>query len=146
VGKSGVIIHTFDTSDDWASRRGNEDWVLRAYLYWFPWNAEDGLCTAEIVTDAARNRSGIDRELTFDSGMSIGVEEKYRRHNFGDLLLERWADEARQVPGWADRDLQCAFLAVFFADDHDGILLPWRPIRNAWRRHRDEWWSLGEAK
>lgn len=95
--------------------------------------------------DGWAQRGGIDRVLTLASGKTITVDEKVREKDWGDILLERWSDKARKVPGWIQKDLACDFIAYAFAPSCTCYLLPFLSLRRAWILNGREWSSKYHA-
>ena len=63
------------------------------------------------------------------------VDEKVRTNDWPDVLLERWSDEARRIPGWVEKPLACDFIAYAFAPAGTCLLLPVAALQRAWRQH-----------
>lgn len=89
--------------------------------------------------DGWAQRGGIDRILTLECGRTYTVDEKVRTEDWPDILLERWSDEARHIPGWVQKPLACDFIAYAFAPSGVCYLLPVVPLQRAWRQHGKEW-------
>lgn len=46
--------------------------------------------------DGWAQRGGIDRVITLACGRTIKIDEKVRKEDWPDILLERWSDEQRK--------------------------------------------------
>ena len=79
--------------------------------------------------DGWAQRGGIDRVITLNSGKTITVDEKLRETDWPDILLERWSNEARRIPGWVQKDLACDFIAYAFRPSRTCYLLPTLSVR-----------------
>lgn len=77
--------------------------------------------------------------MTLKSGKTLTVDEKVRYEEYNDILLERWSDEAKQIPGWIQKDLACDYIAYAFVQSQRCYLLPFQDLRRAWRRHGRRW-------
>ncbi|MBN3536381.1 hypothetical protein JYA61_06330 [Sphingomonas pseudosanguinis] len=75
-------------------------------------------------------------------GRTYTVDEKVRMHEWPDVLLERWSDEARRVPGWIQKPLAADFVAYAYAPAGTCLLLPVVPLQRAWRQHGRKWINL----
>lgn len=84
-------------------------------------------------------KAGIDASIVLANSKQILVDEKYRRKDYGDILLERWSDYARREPGWIVKPLRADFIAYAVLPAGRLYLLPVLPLQAAWRRHGREW-------
>lgn len=110
-------------------------WWLDLYRRAFP-----SLISAVCVRDDGwAQRGGIDRVITLASGRVYTVDEKVRTHDWPDILLEQWSDEARRTPGWVQKPLACDFVAYAFAPSRRCYLLPVAPLQRAWRLYGRQW-------
>lgn len=97
--------------------------------------------------DGWAQRGGIDRVLTLSSGRTILIDEKTREKVWPDILLERWSDQARKIPGWIQKPLACDFIAYAFVPNETCYLLPTLMLQRAWRLHGRQWSSqFGEVR
>ncbi|MEG3124445.1 hypothetical protein [Sphingomonas sp. GB1N7] len=114
------------------------DWWMPMYQKAFP-----TLVSAVAVReDGWAQRGGIDRLLTLACGRTYTVDEKVRTADWPDVLLERWSDEARKLPGWVQKPLACDFIAYAFAPAGTCLLLPVAALQRAWRQHGRQWIAL----
>jgi hypothetical protein len=89
--------------------------------------------------DGWAQRAGIDRVITLRCGRVIRVDEKVREKDWGDILLERWSDEQKKVPGWVQKPLACDFIAYAFVPSATCYLLPTLTLQKAWRANGKDW-------
>jgi hypothetical protein len=89
--------------------------------------------------DGWAQRGGIDRLITLACGRTICVDEKVRKEDWPDILLERWSDEARQIPGWIQKPLACEFIAYALVPSQRCYLLPTLTLQAAWRQCGRTW-------
>ena len=76
------------------SHKGNNE--INAFYY----KHFSDLKNIESKDDLKTQFKGIDKELQFNDGHIIKIEEKKRRKDWGDILLEIWSNEATQRKGW----------------------------------------------
>jgi hypothetical protein len=81
------------------------------------------------VTDRARQLAGIDHVVLLDEGRRLLVDVKTRERRWPDILVERWSDVGRRVPGWAFKDLECDYIAYAFLPNGPVHLLPHGALR-----------------
>jgi len=89
--------------------------------------------------DGWAQRGGIDRMITLSCGRTIPIDEKVRKEDWPDILLERWSDEGRRVPGWIQKPLACEFIAYALIPSRRCFLLPTLSLQAAWRRYGRRW-------
>jgi hypothetical protein len=62
-----------------------------------------------------------------------------REKDWPDVLLERWSDEAKKIPGWVQKPLACEFIAYAFVPSRVCYLFPTLTLQVAWRKRGREW-------
>lgn len=127
--------HRFQDSLALSEAYADAPWWLEMYRRAFPKLAS----AVPVRQDGWAQRGGIDRVLTLECGRTYTVDEKVRTEDWPDILLERWSDEARRIPGWVQKPLACDFIAYAFAPSGVCYLLPVVPLQRAWRQHGKEW-------
>lgn len=107
--------------------------------------------------DGWHQRAGRDRVVLLASGRSIFIDEKVRRKNYQDILVEVWSTypKAGKEPyppvhgareGWGVKPLDCDFLAYAFESQRTCYLLPFLGIRAAWSKHAKMWIAKASAQ
>jgi hypothetical protein len=130
-----MTTHDFAESLKRSNSYTNAPWWSDVYRRAFPGFAS----MVSVKDDGWAQRGGIDRVITLKSGKTLTVDEKVREKSWGDILLERWSDEARKVPGWVNKDLACDYIAYAFAPDRIAYLLPFQQLRRAWIDNGRDW-------
>lgn len=115
--------------------QSDADWWLDIYRRAFP----NLVSAVNVRRDGWAQRGGIDRVLTLACGRTFTVDEKVRRKDWPDILLEQWSDEAKRTPGWVQKPLACDFVAYAFAPSRRCYLLPVTPLQRAWRMNGRRW-------
>jgi len=137
-----MTVHSFSESLALSHEHEAAPWWREVYAAAFP-----GLAgMVSVRNDGWAQRGGIDRVLTLKSGRTVTVDEKVRAKSYGDFLLERWSDNRRMTPGWAQKDLACDFIAYAFIPDRRCYLLPFLGLRAAWLKNGREWIAAAENK
>lgn len=127
--------HDFRTSLALSESYADAPWWMDLYRKAFP----NLISAASVRADGWAQRGGIDRVLTLACGRVYTVDEKVRSHDWPDILLEQWSDEARRSPGWVQKPLACDFIAYAFAPSRRCYLLPVAPLQRAWRQCGRQW-------
>lgn len=131
--------HDFRASLDWSHSQSDQPWWETVYRRMFP----DFDHMIDLRNDMRAQRLGIDRTVVTKSGKHVSIDEKVRRNDWGDILLEYWSskptDTQRGVFGWVAKDLHTDFIAYAFSKSQTCYLLPFQTLRAAWKRHGREW-------
>jgi hypothetical protein len=128
-------IHNFAESLEVSHLYSNAAWWGVVYKAAFP-SLDAMTC---VRSDGWAQRGGIDRILTLKSGRVIKIDEKVRSKWYGDILLERFSDEARKIAGWIQKPLDCEFIAYAVVPIETCWLLPTLQLQQAWRCFGREW-------
>jgi len=96
--------------------------------------------------DGQHQRNGIDRSVILDNGKQIWIDEKIRKVDYGDIILEYLSDSERNVPGWVCKPLLADYIAYAIAPTGIGYLLPVLQLQSVWREHGERWIAESEAK
>lgn len=135
MGEPGVTVHDFNEQLAWSHSQADQPWWAEVYR-----KAFHNLATMTLVRNNGwAQQGGIDRLLTLTSGRCLTVDEKVRRHDYGDILLERWSDRDRRKAGWVQKDLACDYIAYAFSLTGRCYLLPFPTLRSAWRQFGEQW-------
>jgi hypothetical protein len=134
-----MTVHRFRDDLAWSHQQSDQPWWENVYRQAFPTFA-GMVCVRK---DGWAQRGGIDRVITLSDGTTLKVDEKVRREDYDDILLERWSDlgdERRpRTPGWVQKPLTCDFIAYAFVPSSRCYLLPFQTLRRAWRQHGHDW-------
>jgi hypothetical protein len=87
----------------------------------------------------ASQRQGVDRLLMLENGHVLKVEEKCRRTEYNDILLEYLSVDTANTPGWIEKDLPIDYLAYGFILSRRCYLFPWPFLRYAWNANKENW-------
>jgi hypothetical protein len=128
-------VHHFGDSLDLSAKYADAPWWDQVYLAAFP----DLQGTVNMRGDSLAQRAGIDRRLVLSSTASIDVDEKVRAKDYDDFFLEYWSSRENRTPGWIAKPLACHYIAYAFIPSGRCYLLPFHPLRAAWKRHRTAW-------
>jgi hypothetical protein len=92
----------------------------------------------EFVTDLSLQKQGIDKIIRFKDGKELTVDEKKRRKDYGDILLELRSNVERNTLGWLYYS-QCDFIVYAIIPTGTVFLLPVLLLRMAWVNNKNEW-------
>lgn len=88
--------------------------------------------------DMQTQRKGIDKIICFKSGKSFTIDEKKRRVDFGDILLELWSVYEKQKRGWLYTS-QCDYIVYAIMPSKKVYLLPTILLQRAWMTNGKSW-------
>lgn len=128
-------VHDFNKSLKFSHDQADAPFWLEVYREAFPTLAS----AVSVRDDGWAQRGGIDRVLTLCGGRTITVDEKIRKKDWPDILLEYWSDRDRKKPGWVNKDLACDFIAYAFLPSQTCYLLPTLTLRRAWLLNGRDW-------
>lgn len=94
--------------------------------------------------------AGVDRLLIFTNGETAKVDEKVRRDNWPDILLEIWSsyygtNDKRNTQGWACKDTAADYIAYALEPAAVCYLLPTWTLRGALRNNWRDWHALAHS-
>ena len=102
--------------------------------------AFSGFATMHSVRgDGWAQKGGIDRVVILGSGKTLYIDEKFRKDDWPDILLERWSDNKKKTPGWIQKELACDYIAYAMKPSKRCYLLPFQQLRKAWKDHGRGW-------
>lgn len=139
VGGLPPITHDFKQQLAWSEAGGDESFWVAAYRSAFP----NFVNCMQTTGDTAAQRMGIDRVIALSNGVNLRIDEKKRRKDYGDILLEYISVDTTGALGWIEKDLQIDYLAYAFMESHRVYLLPWLLLRKAWIKNGTAWIEAG---
>ena len=107
----------------------------RIYIKAFPNMVGNMVCSGLNKSQLA----GIDRVIHLSSGRTIYIDEKKRRAEYDDILLEFISVDTTGAPGWIEKDLSIDYLAYAFMQSQRVYLFDWLMLRRAWIRYKQDW-------
>lgn len=97
-----------------------------------------GLESIHFADDIETQRKGIDKILHFKSGYIVTVDEKKRRKDYGDILLELWSVWERRKRGWL-YTCKCDYIVYAIMPSRKVYLLPTLLLKKAWLKNQIKW-------
>jgi len=96
-----------------------------------------------LVSDKRLQMQGVDKKLIFESGKELLIDEKKRRTDYGDILLEEWSDEARRKIGWVGNPNKLTDYIVYaIMPTRKVYLFPYKILQLAWVTNYHKWKDL----
>src|SRR3990167_1365330 len=122
MGQSGM--NDFHTDLAYSNAMSDEKFWDAIYRKAFPNIVNHMICTG----NTASQRIGIDRIIHLSNGNSLKVDEKKRRREYDDILLEFVSNDIAGAPGWIEKDLAIDYLAYAFMESKRCYLFPWQML------------------
>ena len=85
-------------------------------------------------------KKGVDKIIHFANGRRVTVDEKKRRKDYGDILLEIYSNAEQKSAGWLFYS-QCDYIVYAILPAGKIYLLPVLLLQMAWKKNRYEWWE-----
>lgn len=125
-------MNDFKTDLEW-SLDSSEDELFNDFYY----KAFPNLKEIEFCEDMERQRKGFDKILHFKNGNWFAIDEKKRRVDYGDILLEIWSVD-RKKRGWLFT-CQCDYIVYAIMPTSKIYLLPTILLKKAWITNQNKW-------
>jgi len=139
VGKPGELsinrMNSFEEDLKYSLKNGN-DWINN--FYWKKFK-HHGLKEIIEVKDAERQKKGIDKILKFDNDNELWLDEKKRREDYGDFLLEEYSNKRKRTLGWLNKTKMTDYIAYICMPTKKIYLLPFMLLQLAWIKNYSQW-------
>lgn len=135
MGQPGV--NNFQTDLEFSLENNSDLEVNNAYYRAFPHLSE-----IKEVKDIETQKKGIDKILVFEAGNECFVDEKKRREDYGDILLEEYSDFDNKKPGWLGREKYTDYISYVILPTKKMYLFPFLILQKAWLDNYYEWLSV----
>jgi len=134
------MIHNFQEDLEYSEKASAELFWKNIYQKAFPNLVNIMSCPG----DYESQRMGIDRIILLSNGKTLKIDEKKRRENWDDILLEYISIDTTNTPGWIEKNLAIDYLAYAFMPLQKAYLLPWPMLKRVWLHFGKDWKKLGE--
>jgi len=128
-------VHNFKDSLAFSQKYEQAEWWEENYKKAFP----DFMAMHTVKEAGWAQQGGVDRVIILKSGKTILVDEKVRKRDSEDILLEYWSVEEKKKPGWIEKDLATDYIAYVFLPSQICYLLPFQLLRKVWEENKTEW-------
>ena len=92
----------------------------------------------ENVTDLEIQKKGIDKFIHCSNGKIISIDEKIRRKDYGDILVETYSNLEQKKYGWIIYS-QCDFIAYIIQPTKKLYMLPTTILQKTCFRNYSKW-------
>lgn len=98
------------------------------------------------VCDKGRQMQGIDRVVKLAGGRNVYVDEKVRRKDYGDMLIEEYSmcGEAGKgkKKGWIKKDLNTDYIAYYIQPSDEVRMYSYQELKSVYESYKRELNSL----
>lgn len=129
------MMHDFRTELKFSEISSDEPFWFEVYKKAFPNMVNLMLCSG----DTQSQRMGIDRLILMANGKVLMIDEKKRKEDYPDVLLEYISVDTTGAPGWIEKDLSIDYLAYAFMKSKRVYLFDWLALRRAWMHYKNDW-------
>jgi len=130
-------MNDFNLDLEWSLNTGTDKTLNDLYHRAFPHLRE-----IIAVKDLKLQIAGIDKILLMDCGKKVLVDEKIRRSDYGDILLEEYSDFDRKKVGWIGRTKFTDYIVYYVVPTKKVYLLPFLILQKAWLANYQDWLKL----
>jgi hypothetical protein len=141
-----AVVHSFGSQLEYSANLSDEAGWIDFYRTLWP----DMIVAVRIDQNSQYQKWGIDRKILLKNGKEFTIDEKKRKVDYGDILLEshsvcNFDYDRKEViswskPGWAiDQDKRCDFIAYAIPTAGKCYLLPFEILRQTCMNHFEEW-------
>jgi hypothetical protein len=131
-------VNDFKRDLEWSFDERENEMFDRFYFRAFP-----DLERIEVATAMKDQRAGIDKILHTNSGNSIRIDEKKRRKDYGDILLEAYSvipkNGGPKTVGWLGRHKHTDYIVYAIMPSRKVYLFPFLLLQKAWLCNYAEW-------
>lgn len=127
-------INNFTVDLEYSLQERGNDLFDDLYYRIFPHLQE-----VKLVKDINLQKQGIDKELIFDNNKRLFIDEKKRRKNYGDILLEEYSNWERRVIGWLGKSKKTDYIVYAIMPTQKVYFLPFLILQKAWLHKYKKW-------
>lgn len=129
------MVAEFNADLQFSQDQATQPWWREVYGQAFP----DMTGMHDVRNDCEAQIAGVDRIVVTSAGRIWKIDEKVRRKDYGDILLEYISNDRKRSPGWVVKDLACDYIAYAIVPSRACYLLPVPALQRAWLKHGNEW-------
>ena len=97
------------------------------------------LKTEDMSKDKTAQAKGIDTIIHLPFGGRLYIDEKLRRGNYTDILLEYISNDKTNSRGWVEKELCIDFIAYAFEIKKTVYFLPFKELQKLWLDNKVNW-------
>jgi len=132
---SGTLLHDFKSDLAFSHDLEGAEFWREIYEQFFPGN----VAVIRHSADGDHQRLGIDTTVVMGNAKIYRLDEKTRRNDYGDILLEEFSDLERHIPGWVVKPVLSDFILYAIPKAGKAYLLPCAALQTAWARNCETW-------
>ena len=90
-------------------------------------------------SDMTMQSAGIDTIVKLPFGGKLYIDEKKRKKNYGDILIEYNSNDTTNSPGWVEKHLKIDYIAYAFMETNSVYFIPFKELQLKWKENKNEW-------
>lgn len=139
----GTKYNDFNTDLKFSIESSSELFWQSIYSIAFP----DMICQMPNIENSQSQHLGVDRIIHLKSGRTLYIDEKKRRDDWGDILLEYKSNSNNyKNDGWMNKQLLIDYLAYAFMPKQKVYLLDWLSLRRVWLNCGVDWLQKAKSR
>jgi hypothetical protein len=127
-------MNDFPTDLQYSLESNDDEYINSRYFVAFP-----HLVKVETNTDIELQYKGIDKILHFSNGHSYYVDEKKRRKDYGDILIEEYSNFETKRIGWISKEHYTDYISYIVYPTKIMYILPFLILQRVWLQNYNEW-------
>lgn len=127
-------MNYFNTDLQYSFEANFDKDINQAYFRAFP-----HLVNINNIEDKERQLLGVDKELVFENGNTVNVDEKKRRKDYGDILLEEYSNFETKRIGWLGKEKYTDYITYVIMPSKKVYFLPFLLLQRVWLENYYEW-------
>lgn len=100
----------------------------------------EGIKKIKFIENLEIQKKGIDKVITFNDGRIITIDEKKRRKDYGDILIEIYKNQRLKRKGWLFYT-EAEFIVYGMEDTKRIFLINTRKLRKLFFENKEKWLS-----
>lgn len=128
-------IANFENDLAYSVNDSDEPYFDAFYKFYFPHLEGHAILNG----DCREQRDGVDRKLFFPGGHTIIVQEKRRRSDYGDILLEYESNNVTHTKGWIEKFQTIDYWVYAIMPTKRFFIYPWCALVRVWAKWGTLW-------
>lgn len=134
------MIHSFNEELKFSLNTDLEHALNESYKKIFP------VENIETITDINLQKLGVDKIITLTNGRRLSLDEKIRKTDYQDILLEKYSNSELKVAGWINDHKITDFISYVIISSRIYYLISYPLLRSTWNRKKDDWEKMFGTK
>lgn len=123
----------FANLNDYSFQFDDELASIYGQFFWF-----DSISNIEVCTDKTRQKKGIDKIVSLHNWKSYNIDDKIRKVDYGDIILEEWSNVEGKKVGWAvNTELETDYICYYISTTKKAYIFSHHDLYNYIKNNYD---------